>query len=174
MRCWTALVTCVYVGITSAATHSIAAEPTRPTQGLLPDRRGGQDLFGPYEVVPGWPKDISTVPGNSAWTYGAAQSVFAESPDRVFMLFRGELPKIAALVIAVIGERGARRRFITHITPRLVGTAPHDFTGFAVRDGFAVAVPQLAVTTAHDAAHRGQTFFLWVVESRHGRRARVR
>jgi len=57
---------------------------------------GGQDAFGPYEVVKGWPKDISTVPGNAEWTYGAAQSVFAESPDRVLMLFRGELPKMEA------------------------------------------------------------------------------
>src|SRR5580765_1471921 len=56
--------------------------------------RGGQDMFGAYDIVKGWPKDISTLPGNDKWTYGAGQGVYAESPNRVFMLFRGELPKI--------------------------------------------------------------------------------
>ena len=57
---------------------------------------GTQDVTGPYEVVKGWPKDISTLPGNEKWTYGAGESVFAESPNRVFMLFRGELPNMHA------------------------------------------------------------------------------
>jgi len=61
----------------------------------VPGAVGGQDTFGAYEVVKGWPKDISTIPGNEKWTYGAGQAVFAESPNRVFMLFRGELPAIA-------------------------------------------------------------------------------
>jgi hypothetical protein len=60
----------------------------------IPGSKGGQDTFGAYEVVKGWPKDISTLPGNEKWTYGAGQSVYAESPNRVFMLFRGELPNI--------------------------------------------------------------------------------
>jgi len=41
-----------------------------------------------------WPKDLSTLPGHQAWTFGAGQSVFAESPNRVFVLQRGELPNI--------------------------------------------------------------------------------
>src|SRR6478735_5027199 len=61
----------------------------------VPGAIGSQDLTGPYEVVKNWPKDISTLPGNDKWTYGAGQGVFAESPNRVFMLFRGELPKMA-------------------------------------------------------------------------------
>ncbi|HEV2199258.1 MAG TPA: hypothetical protein VGR73_05525, partial [Bryobacteraceae bacterium] len=39
-------------------------------------------------------QDISALPGNEKWTYGAGESVFAESPDRIYMLFRGELPKM--------------------------------------------------------------------------------
>src|SRR5215468_8430909 len=58
----------------------------------IPGTIGGQDTFGAYDVVKGWPKDISTLPGNEKWTYGAGQSVYAESPNRVFMLSRGELP----------------------------------------------------------------------------------
>ncbi len=69
---------------------------SRPGSGFaaVPGDVGSQDLTGPYEVVKGWPKDISTLPGNEKWTYGAGQGVFAESPNRVFMLFRGELPKL--------------------------------------------------------------------------------
>src|SRR6266849_327197 len=61
---------------------------------VIPGEKGGQDMFGPYDVAKGWPNDISTVPGNEKWTFGAGQSVYAESPNRVFMLFRGELPNI--------------------------------------------------------------------------------
>ena len=70
--------------------------PANPNPGFaaVTGAIGSQDLTGPYDVVKGWPKDISTLPGNEKWTYGAGESVFAESPDRVFMLFRGELPKM--------------------------------------------------------------------------------
>src|SRR5579862_1290340 len=62
----------------------------------IPGQVGGQDIFGAYDVVKGWPKDISTLPGNEKWTWGAGQGIFAESPNRVYMLFRGELPNIKA------------------------------------------------------------------------------
>ncbi|PYR30365.1 MAG: hypothetical protein DMF92_08835 [Acidobacteria bacterium] len=65
-----------------------------PRFAAVPGEKGGQDIFGPYEVVADWPKDLSTIPGHEAWTFGAGQSVFAESPDRIFVLERGELPKI--------------------------------------------------------------------------------
>ncbi len=55
---------------------------------------GGQDVFGPYEVAKDWPANISTLPGNEQWTWGAGQGIYAENPNRVFMLFRGELPNI--------------------------------------------------------------------------------
>jgi hypothetical protein len=60
----------------------------------VPGQRGGQDMFGAYDVVAGWPKDIAGLPGHAEWTFGAGQSVFAESPDRIFYLQRGELPVI--------------------------------------------------------------------------------
>ncbi|MEO8255808.1 MAG: hypothetical protein ABI868_00525 [Acidobacteriota bacterium] len=56
--------------------------------------KGGQDIFGAYDVVPDWPKPVSSLPGNDKWTWGAGQGVFAESPNRVFILQRGELPKL--------------------------------------------------------------------------------
>jgi DNA-binding beta-propeller fold protein YncE len=60
----------------------------------VPSEKGGQDIFGAYEVVADWPKDLSTIPGHEGWTFGAGQSVFAESPDRIYVVQRGELPNI--------------------------------------------------------------------------------
>jgi hypothetical protein len=60
----------------------------------VPGERGGQDIFGGYNVQADWPKDLTTLPGHQGWTFGAGQSVFAESPNRVFVLQRGELPNI--------------------------------------------------------------------------------
>jgi DNA-binding beta-propeller fold protein YncE len=51
-----------------------------------------QDVWGPYEVVPDWPKPLTSLPGHEKWTWGAVESVFAESANRVFILERGEIP----------------------------------------------------------------------------------
>ena len=56
--------------------------------------QGGQDVAGAYNVDADWPKEISELPGHGDWTWGAGQSIFAESPDRVYALMRGELPNI--------------------------------------------------------------------------------
>ncbi len=64
-----------------------------PRFAAVPGEKGGQDMFGGYEIVPNWPKPLSSLPGNEKWTWGAGQSVFAESPNRVFILQRGELPE---------------------------------------------------------------------------------
>ena len=76
-----------------------------------PGEMGVQDIFGPYEVVKGWPKNISTVAGNEKWTWGAGQSVYAESPNRVFLLFRGELPNIPRPETKLIPEFGPSLQF---------------------------------------------------------------
>jgi DNA-binding beta-propeller fold protein YncE len=60
----------------------------------VPSEKGGQDIFGGYEIVPNWPKPLTSLPGHEKWTWGAGQSVFAESPNRVFVLERGELPQL--------------------------------------------------------------------------------
>ena len=96
-----------FVVVSSVAAALIAGlvigESTRPVQGQAANAgspavagyKGGLDvLSGPYEVVPNWPKPLSQLPGHENWTWGAVQGVFAESPDRVFMLERGELPTL--------------------------------------------------------------------------------
>src|SRR5260370_41956064 len=50
--------------------------------------KGGQDEFGPYEVVENWPEKFVTKPG---YIWGSQGGVYAESPNRVFLLNKGEL-----------------------------------------------------------------------------------
>lgn len=59
----------------------------------IPSEKGGQDVFGAYNVAQ-WPKPLTSIKGHENWTWGAGQYVFAESPNRVFVLQRGELPVI--------------------------------------------------------------------------------
>ena len=88
------------VGVVAALTisylvdnHTVSGQsPTRFA--AVPGEKGGQDIFGAYEAVPDWPKDLSTITGHEGWTFGAGQSVFAESPNRIFVLQRGELPAL--------------------------------------------------------------------------------
>jgi DNA-binding beta-propeller fold protein YncE len=61
----------------------------------VPGQKGGQDQTGPYEVVENWPKPLAQLSGHEKWTWGAVQGIFAESPNRVFILMRGELPALA-------------------------------------------------------------------------------
>ena len=57
--------------------------------------RGGQEEFGPYEPVPNWPQTLPDGPDgvtHAGWTWGSVGGVFAESPDRIWVAMRGELP----------------------------------------------------------------------------------
>src|SRR5258706_209180 len=47
---------------------------------------------GPYEVVPNWPQQI-----HKDWTWGRTGGIWAESPDRVYVLQLGEPTDIAFL-----------------------------------------------------------------------------
>ena len=78
------------VSCTSATTSEPAA--TAPDAGQV---RGGQDEFGPYEIVPNWPQPLTDGPDgikHEGWTWGSTGAVFAESPDRIWIAQRGELP----------------------------------------------------------------------------------
>jgi DNA-binding beta-propeller fold protein YncE len=78
----------------SAAQGMPAREKPAYGTAALPGERVGQDVDGPYAVDPNWPKPISALPGHEKWTWGAVESVFAESPNRVFILERGEIPNL--------------------------------------------------------------------------------
>jgi hypothetical protein len=66
----------------------------QPRFAAVPGEKGGQDIFGGYDIVANWPKPVTQQPGHEKWTWGAGQGVFAETPNRVFILQRGELPNI--------------------------------------------------------------------------------
>ncbi len=92
----------VTVAVAVAAVF-VVVERLDPVAGQTPQQvsfaavageKGGQDVFGAYDVVPNWPKPLSQLPGHDRWTWGAGQYVFAESPNRVFILQRGELPVV--------------------------------------------------------------------------------
>ncbi len=90
------LVIGVTVGIKISGKLSPVEGQDKPGTGFaaVPGLSGGEDLTGAYDVVRNWPQDISTLPGNEKWTYGAGESVYAESPNRIYALYRGEIPKM--------------------------------------------------------------------------------
>jgi hypothetical protein len=60
-----------------------------------PTERGGQDEFGPYEVVDNWPQPLPDGPDgvkHEGWTWGSNGAIWAETPDRIWIAQRGELP----------------------------------------------------------------------------------
>jgi peptidylamidoglycolate lyase len=59
------------------------------TTSLLSQTKGGDDVTGPYNVVPNWPGDIC----GAGYMPGSTAGIFAESPDKVFIYYRGCLPR---------------------------------------------------------------------------------
>jgi hypothetical protein len=48
---------------------------------------------GPYRVVEDWPKPLpDDLHSHEGWTWGSFGGVYAESPDRIWIAMRGELP----------------------------------------------------------------------------------
>ena len=100
-------------GCGGAGNAGTVQEQAPPAAGFaaVPSERGGVDLTGPYEVVADWPKPLSNLPGHEDWTWGSSQGVFAESPDRVFMVQRGELPAMGRPAGRAVPEIGPSLSF---------------------------------------------------------------
>ena len=65
----------------------------------IPGLKGGQDIFGPYDPVQNWPKPLAeSLPNHEGWTWSQSTFVFPESPDRVFVAQKGELPVLPARI----------------------------------------------------------------------------
>ncbi|HZM94447.1 MAG TPA: hypothetical protein VFB92_13535, partial [Vicinamibacterales bacterium] len=61
----------------------------------IPGQKGGQDIFGPYDAVRNWPRQMSdSLPNHEKFTWSTTMDVFAESPNRVFLVQKGELARI--------------------------------------------------------------------------------
>jgi hypothetical protein len=68
----------------------VAMTPT-----ALVQERGGQEEFGPYEPVADWPKPLPDGKDgvtHAGWTWGSVGGIYAETPDRIWVAMRGELP----------------------------------------------------------------------------------
>lgn len=75
------------VGLSACAPSGEAREPVDPD----PVVKGGMDETGPYDVVVGWQKPAKN--HDDKWTWGVAASVAADTPDRVFIVTRGDVRK---------------------------------------------------------------------------------
>ncbi len=74
-------------------TERAAQPPAASAAG--PDEKGGQEEFGPYELAENWPQplpDRNDGVKHDGWTWGSVGAVFAETPDRIWIAQRGELP----------------------------------------------------------------------------------
>jgi peptidylamidoglycolate lyase len=99
--------------------------------------RGGQDQTGPYEVVRDWPRPLSQLKGHENWTWGAVQGIFAESPNRVFILMRGELPSLKRPVEVPYPSVGPSLSFPVSQTPfRNASVGPVSSPGNSGSDGW--------------------------------------
>src|SRR4029434_2387471 len=57
--------------------------------------KGGQEEFGPYELVENWPQPLQDGPDglkHEGWTWGSVGAVYAESPDRIWIAPRRDIP----------------------------------------------------------------------------------
>ena len=113
-----------------AAGFVLALKTTPPVEvpaplgfAAVPGEVGAQDVSGPYEVQEGWPKDVSTLPDHAKWTWGAGQGIFAESPDRVYLLFRGELPNLKEPALTRLPSLGPSLQFPINGLPWRSATA---------------------------------------------------
>ncbi len=83
------------------------------------DVKGGADVTGPYEYVPNWPVGDFFEQG---WTWGSSPAIFAQSPERVFVYMRGELPVLkpknpdnALDLIQAVIEQSAQKPRMQHM-----------------------------------------------------------
>jgi sugar lactone lactonase YvrE len=96
-----------------------AQKNERPGAGFaaVPGEIGGEDVSGPYEVVPDWPKPLTSLPGHEKWTWGSIEGIFAESPNRIFIAQRGELPALKRPVNTPVPQFGPSLSFPVNEAP---------------------------------------------------------
>ena len=92
------LLSLVVAAVLAACSATQEGGPTSdaaPSGGAAAQEKGGQEEFGPYELVENWPQPLPDGPDgvkHEGWTWGSVGAVFAETPDRIWIAQRGELP----------------------------------------------------------------------------------
>jgi hypothetical protein len=96
----------------------VQAQPKNDTAfPAVPGQKGGEDISGPYEPVVDWPKPLTSLAGDENWTWGSVEGIYAESPDRVFIAQRGELPALKRPTNSPIPAFGPSLSFPTGEVP---------------------------------------------------------
>ncbi len=92
-NCSLPIVAWTLLSIGAVACGSAAAQAPAP-QGQAQPRWSHHDWpTGHYKGVEGWPKPLpDTRHSHAGWTWGSFGGVYAESPDRIWVAMRGELP----------------------------------------------------------------------------------
>ncbi|PYS56046.1 MAG: hypothetical protein DMG13_01510 [Acidobacteria bacterium] len=88
------LVAAIVTGCGRPPASESASGATAPAAAIAQEK-GGQEEFGPYELVENWPLPLPDGPDgvkHDGWTWGSVGAVFAETPDRIWIAQRGELP----------------------------------------------------------------------------------
>ncbi len=85
------------IGVMTLARHErVVAAQQQASKAVDPANPSDELVDGPYRVDPNWPKPLATLfPEEKGWTWGAVQGVFAQNPDRIFVVMRGELPDVS-------------------------------------------------------------------------------
>ena len=95
MRFFLGLLACaILVGCNAQSESKSSAAAAIPAAAAVQDK-GGQEEFGPYELVENWPQplpDEADSIKHNGWTWGSVGAVYAETPDRIWIAQRGELP----------------------------------------------------------------------------------
>ena len=86
------------------------------TAGRVPEK-GGQEQSGQYEVVRDWPKPLTALPGHEKWTWGSPEGIFAENPNRIYVVERGELPFLTRMKNTPIPQFGPSLSFPVNQAP---------------------------------------------------------
>jgi hypothetical protein len=89
----------------------------RPGEGFaaIPGQKGGHDVFGPYDPVQNWPKPLAEGRADhQGWTWSQATDIFPESPDRVIVAQKGELP-----VLPTGRGRGPQTTWLPQLGPSM-------------------------------------------------------
>ena len=91
----TSLFGVLLASVAVACSQSPGTQSAETVQAATAQERGGQEEFGPYEVVEDWPKPLPDGPDgvkHAGWTWGSNGAIFAETPNRIWVAMRGELP----------------------------------------------------------------------------------
>jgi 6-phosphogluconolactonase (cycloisomerase 2 family) len=75
------------LGLTCGLIALFAVSLAAGQSAKVADEKGGEAVSGPYDVDPHWPQPLS-----SELTWGRTSYVYAESPDRVFVIQSGMVP----------------------------------------------------------------------------------